>query len=288
MPNTDPPRLHVALVHNHEASRNRVLVPQLDALCAMLGAGLTKVGWQPPVQPHSAAMRLYRDWRYYRLALGWSRYRGHGAAGAVATTREHFLGVLSRHRTADRRARMRRISRIETLVTAKHVAAWQAFLETDATHLLCCEDDLVFNPDSVDRLRALLASPALLGDLRYIDLAGGLDVAALRVDALVAGRAADHIRYAGIVTNTACCYLLPRELAAHFMRLLLGRPELRLVGIDWMINAMAMALRSEGVMCDALHFVPPVFGHGTFTGAHLSWFQAALTAGPQAKETNPS
>jgi hypothetical protein len=262
--------LHTALIHNHQTDRNAYLVPALNQLCATFACSLTMIGWQPPLRSHTLAMRLWRDWRYYRLQLAWSDYRRFGLRQSIGITRAFVMKTLLGLLNATHRARMCRISHIETLVTAKHIAAWQAFLETDATHLLCCEDDLVIKPDSIDRLRNLLVGADLDPGLRYIDLAGGLPVEMLGIDRLVANRDGDKIFYACATTNTACCYLLSRPLAERFMAQLVSDPKLRLVGIDWMMNSMLMTLAAERVQCDALHFDPPIFGHGTFTGVYMS------------------
>jgi len=112
--------------------------------------------------------------------------------------------------------------------------------------------------------------------LHYIDLAGGLPLASLEVDRLVAGRAGDRIFYTHATTNTSCCYLLSRPLVARFMAEIALAPSLRLVNIDWMINAILMRLRAAAIACDALHFDPPIFGHGSLTGDYASQIQAAL------------
>jgi hypothetical protein len=237
------------------------------------------ISWQPPLKSHSLAMRLWRDWRYYRLQLGWSRYRRFGLRQAIGITRAFVATTIAGHLAKAHRDKMRRISQIETLVTAKHIAAWQGFLETDATHLLCCEDDLVIKADSAERLKSLLAGPDLGVGLRYIDLAGGLPLDKLGIDRLEASRDGDKTFYVRAVTNTACCYLLSRPLAEQFMAQIILKPELRLVGIDWMMNAMLMTLAANRVHCDALHFQPPIFNHGTFTGDYVSWMQVALASG---------
>lgn len=272
-------RLAVALIHNHQPDRNNRLIPALQRLCADLNAPLLLFGWQPPLRAHTLVMRLWRDWRYYRLQLAWSDYRRFGLRQSIGITRAFVMKTLLGLLNATHRARMCRISHIETLVTAKHIAAWQAFLETDATHLLCCEDDLVIKPDSIDRLRNLLVGADLDPGLRYIDLAGGLPVEMLGIDRLVANRDGDKTFYARAITNTACSYLLSRQLAEEFMTQLIRSPELRLVGIDWLMNAMLMTLSTEQTTCDALHFDPPIFGHGTFTGDYVSWMKIALDTG---------
>ncbi|OYU16226.1 MAG: hypothetical protein CFE37_02465 [Alphaproteobacteria bacterium PA4] len=271
-----PARLHIALVHNHQPDRNAYLLPRLEALSTAFAAALTLVAWQPPLVPHKLMMRVYRDWRQYRLQLAWSRYRGFGVRAALGIHRGFAGQLAALARDPARRQRLCRISTVETFVTAKHIVAWQAFLDGDASHLLVCEDDLIFHPDSADRLRAALTDAAATPGLRHVDLAGGLAPDRLGIDRLVTARDDGRIHYARAVTNTACGYLLSRELAGHFLAILLRRPDLRLLGIDWMLNAMLMQLRRDGIAVTGLHHDPPIFGHGTFSGAYTSWMQVAL------------
>lgn len=274
-----PVKLHIALVHNHQPNRNAYLLPRLEALAASFDAPLTLIAWQPPLVPHGLALRIRRDWRYYRLQLAWSRYRGHGTRAAIGIHRGFASQLAALARDPAKRQRLCRISTIETIVTAKHITAWQAFLDGDATHLLVCEDDLVFRPDSEPRLRAALADAAATPQLRYVDIAGGLAPDLLGIDRLVAARDDGRVHYARAVTNTACGYLLSRELAGQYLAILLRRPELRLVGIDWMMNAMLMQLQRDGIVVTGLHHDPPIFGHGTFSGDYTSWMQVALAGG---------
>lgn len=278
-------RLHVALVHNNQADRNAYLVPRLQALCEKLGASLTMVGWQPTVVPHPAGRTIYRLWLYYRLKLAWSRYRGYGLKQAINITRLYMIPRLFQFLDTKRVGKLGRMSRIETFVTGKHIAAWRSFIETDATHLFCCEDDLVFRDDSVERLHEVLSTPRASSSFHYIDVAGGFPIKELMIDRLVKSVEDDHILYVPATTNTACGYILPRDLAAMFLEFVADRQDLRLVGIDWMINAMLMIMRNNGVACDAVQFTPPIFAHGTFSGDYVSWMQIAA-ASPERKISN--
>ena len=270
-------RLHVALVHNHNADRNAYLIPRLQDLCAELDASLRMVAWQPALVPHSIGRSLYRLWLYYRFKLAWARYRGFGLKYAINITRLYLVPRLFEYFSATRRNRLLRMSRIETFVTAKHIAAWQSFIETDATHMFCCEDDLIFRDDSARRLRDVLQTPATPG-FHYIDVAGGFAIKDLMIDRLVKKAEDDRILYDPATTNTACGYLLSRDLVAKFLELVADRPDLRLVGIDWMINGMLMIMRTDGVPCDALHFTPPIFAHGTYSGDYVSWMINPIAA----------
>jgi hypothetical protein len=275
-----PGYLHctVTLIHNNQASRNGYAVPLLEALSQELGANFTKVGWQPPPQIHSYRLSLRREIHYLILELRWAKYRRLGriadlrvAWSFLAHRFPKFIGM------SKSLAQWRRRSFIETSVTAKHILAWQTFLESDSQFLLCCEDDVIFRPDSVARVRALFETglPERGDILFYADLAGGLDAAQLQIHELVDSTPGDRIVYKQPTTNTACCYLLSRGLAENFMNQISLKPSLRLVGIDWMMNAMFMSQRAEGINCKCIHFSPTLFGHGTFTGEYVSWQREA-------------
>jgi hypothetical protein len=264
----------VVLVHNHQPDRNAYAIPRLETLCESLGATYDSVSWQPPIRPVSRAAALARDIASTRLEVAWSRYRGAS------------LGTIRRVLTNNVRARLpkyfsgkgaldtwRRRLFIEAAVTAKHLSAWHLLLESNSPYLICCEDDVVFEPDSIERLRAVLVTdlPAIANPRFYLDLAGGMSASELQIEDLVQSRGADRIHYRYPVTNSACSYLISRPLAADFLAQTGADPTLRLLGIDWMMNAMFMAQRQLGLTCECIHFSPPVFRHGTFTGEYASW-----------------
>jgi hypothetical protein len=264
----------VTLIHNNQVSRNSYVVPLLDALSRDLGAHFTKIGWQPPRQVHSYRLSLMREISYFFLELRWARYR---RLGRIAELRvvwsflvHRFPKFMGMRKSL---AAWRRRSFIETSVTAKHILAWQSFLESESQFLICCEDDIIFRPDSGARLRELIETglPDRGDALFYADLAGGLDAPTLLIHRLVDTTSGDRILYQQPTTNTACCYLLSRSLAENFMNQISLKPSLRLVGIDWMMNAMFMRQRAQRIDCQCVHFSPTLFGHGTFTGEYVSW-----------------
>lgn len=267
-------KLRMALIHNHSSERNDYLRPRLDRLALSLQATLQLFSWQPPVVPHSVRQAFERDCTYRALAWQWSCYRKLSVAGRLRTALS-FVPAMVRKYILDPAARNRwqRFSFVETVVTAKHLRAWEAFVESDADYLMCFEDDAIFYPESQRRLTLALDWAAVRGAEKptYLDLAGGLDAAALCIDRLVEAQVLAGISYAKPVTNTACVYLLSRAAVKVFLSTLQRRPELRLVGIDWLMNAMFIDMNHRGVGCGCLHASPSAFGHGTFTGHYVSW-----------------
>jgi len=270
----------VTLIHNNQPSRNGYVIPLLEALSHELGANFTKIGWQPPLQVHSYGLSLYREISYLFLELRWARYRRLSRIAELRVVWSFFLHRFPKFLSIGTSLReWRRRSFIETAVTSKHILAWQTFLESDSQFLICCEDDLVFRADSSARLRELFESdlPSRGDTLFYADLAGGLETRQLLIHRLIEAKTGDRIIYKQPTTNTACCYLLSRALAENFMNQISLKPSLRLVGIDWMMNAMFMRQRAERLTCRCIHFSPTLFGHGTFTGEYVSWQRQTAT-----------
>lgn len=160
------------------------------------------------------------------------------------------------------------------VLTDKHIRAWATFLDTDADFLLCFEDDAVFKDDSVQRLAGLLDRLVRKNPhgshLVYVDLAGGLSREALRVDELQTGKDDSFRYYRKPVTNTTCVYLMSRSLVSVFHEMLTRRPWLRVIGIDWMINALFMLMEKANLQCECMHADPTIFRHGSVTGEYMS------------------
>ncbi len=264
----------VALVHCGNDERNRHVEPHLRRL-AELGAGRINLGWQPaePVAI-SAASILALDFAYYVANRAWVRYLGRRPRPWIRDAATFLRALLRRLATHPAGAeKRRRHLQVDAMVTAKHMAAWRAFLDSDLEYLVCFEDDAIFRPESVLRLLGVLSFAEVLSDGGapvYMDLAGGFPVEE-DFALLEAARPAGLVTYGKPVTNTACCYLINRALAAIMAAQVLARPELRRLSIDWAMNAIFMRLGKARTAVACAHAKPPVFGHGSFTGEYSGW-----------------
>lgn len=164
-------------------------------------------------------------------------------------------------------------SAIEVMVTEKHIRAWGMFLDSGADFLICFEDDTVFKDDSVYRIKDLLGllTQRKNDDRIYVDLAGGCKLDELRIDNLELSQDASFKFYSKPVTNTACAYLMGRQLVVDFHSILTRRPWLRLIGIDWMMNSLFIQMENDGMESFCMHTAPTIFKHGTTTGEYVSW-----------------
>lgn len=271
--------LLVALIHNNNPERNAHIRPQLEKLLHSLEPFIDskkiEVSFQTELQPHGTAMAFTRDVMYRHLDRRWHLYR----LLKPLTLLRDFVGfvkgafikyVVERNSIG---AFWRRNSAIEVIVTEKHVRAWGRFLDSGADFLLCFEDDAVFKDDSVQRIKDLLGilSQRNPGTRIYVDLAGGCKLDELKIVNLETGQDASFKHYSKPVTNTACGYLMNRQLAVAFHSILTRRPWLRLIGIDWMMNSLFIQMANDGMKCDCMHAVPTIFKHGTTTGEYVSW-----------------
>jgi hypothetical protein len=159
---------------------------------------------------------------------------------------------------------------VERLLTDKHIRAWTMFIDSSADVLLALEDDAVFLPDSLHRLAALLARVKTnIADPVYVDLAGGFPLRKIVGVSTGSEDSAGLTAFDVPFTNTTCGYLVTRPLVISMLEQLTWRPELRDVGIDWLMNELMM--RAHLVMpIICLHSDPPLFNHGSLTGAYPS------------------
>ena len=265
----------IALIHNQNNQRNAYIQPLLNDLKTKLiehfSAIEIEISSQPEIKPHSLRMAFLRDAMYQALDREWCRYRRIRPQRLPLQAPRLLLKSLKKYSHAE--DSWRRNSRVETIITDKHVRAWSAFLETGCHFLICFEDDAVFKNDSVQRVTEMLHMlfEAGIDTPVYIDLAGGCKLEQLKIDHLETGREASFRHYSKPVTNTACAYLISRPLATIFQESITRRPWLRLIGIDWMMNKLFMQMASDGVECRCMHADPTIFNHGTTTGEYISW-----------------
>lgn len=269
----------VALIHNNNMQRNAYIWPQLEKMVGSLEqyivAEKIEVSFQPEIRPHSTAMAFMRDVMYRVLSREWHRYRLLKPLALLRDVVGFFKGSYIRY-VVEREGigePWKKSSVIEVMVTEKHLRAWGRFLDTDADFLICFEDDAVFKEDSLQKLSNLLDTLAEDYPNRpcYIDMGGGCQLGDLKIECLEKSHDETYRIYSKPVTNTACVYLMSRPLVTIFYGIIIRRPWLRLIGIDWMINKLFIIMANDGVDCVCMHADPTTFKHGTTTGEYISW-----------------
>lgn len=273
-------KLHIALIHNNNDSRNAYLLPMIDSLASDLreefAVEFHNFSYQPAFRPHKLSMALFRDLYYTKLGVFWSRYRGHCFLCQIKICFDFAKNIIKKYLLNFRNSgsKWKRNSAIEMMVTEKHLRAWGTFVDSEADYLFCFEDDVVFMDDSLPRLKEFLkhlSAEFSSNERIYVDLAGGLGETQLKVKTLERSMENGFKTYTRPVTNTACGYLISKGLVRSFYDVLSEKPLLRLIGIDWMMNGLFISLINRDIQVFCLHACPTLFKHGTFTGDYVSW-----------------
>lgn len=281
MPNQQQKRDSVclALIHNNVAERYNYIRPALEQLCVNLSPNYTTTiiepSFRPEIVPHSTLMTFRRDIMYWRLNREWSRYRLLKVQPLLLDVLSFLKNYFDKYVSRKGRsvlAGKKRYSYRETVITENHIEAWSAFLALGADFLICFEDDTIFKEDSSQRVIELLdnftrRSP---DGLIYVDLAGGCEDDALKINNLETGKDASFRYYSKLVTNTSCSYLINRPLATFFIEMIAKTPQLRLIVSDWLMNKLFILADNDGVKCACMHASPTIFKQGSFTGEYVS------------------
>ncbi|GGE58827.1 glycosyltransferase family 25 protein [Actibacterium pelagium] len=270
--------IFLALIHNNDAGRLDVIRPGIQALSKALAASASvsshEFSHQDLRAEFSAKSALKRDLRAQMLFHSWDKYLTRKTRRKVFVSQ--LLSIVKTHlkRTPKEQERARRNALIQMSVTDKHLRAWDSFLESGANHLLVLEDDALFKPDSIERFCSAfqgLKNQRTETQSFYWDLAGGFDLIDIGVLALEKERTGDQISFRKPVTNTTCGYLMSRKLIESLRAQLLTNPLYREISIDWMLNRLLLDLEQDMQLTECIHFLPPIFSHGSFSGAFEAW-----------------
>lgn len=271
-------KIGIGLIHNNNKNRNEVLFPKIDLLKIRLEnkyeVQLIDVSLQPKIIEHSLFHAIKRDLKYWILNREWLDYRLLGKRNILfdflLTYLKNTLKKYSKNIQNHCRA-----SFIETVVTDKHIKAWNILFHYAAKndYFVFFEDDVVFLNDSIDNFLELLENISdITDDFLYVDLAGGCNINDLQILNLEEKKTNHYIHYKKLVTNTACCYLINRKTMDYFNEYLILNPAIREIGIDWMMNKIFIELDKKidkNSVC--LHTYPSIFEHGSVSGVFKPW-----------------
>jgi len=267
-----------ALIHNNNQQRNSYLLPHLENLIGVTSLKFdvkrVYISAQPKIVAHRAWMTVFRCFLYEKLSHNWGYYRKIKLRALLGVGGVFLKNNIKRY--CSKRALREAASRnsfIETILTDKHIRAWNAFTETDCEYLVCFEDDAVFQDNSAERLSALFDMLTKRGgsQFTYVDLAGGCDIKDLQISQLETIKEGGFTHYSKPVTNTTCVYVLSRLLVSEFLDQLIRSPWLRLIAIDWMINKLFIDIEKNNPEILCMHSEPPIFHHGSTIGAYKAW-----------------
>lgn len=154
---------------------------------------------------------------------------------------------------------------IHNNVTNNHLFAWMLMHTKKKEQLVILEDDALFQTDSIDRLLNTIESVQVEKKPIFIDLAGGYSYSDLGVDHLIDFIDGDKVYFTKPVSNTACGYLINKEFIDISLKLIVSKPYLRLISIDWLINYVFMEFEKQQIESLSFHFSPTIFRHGSMT-----------------------
>ena len=160
---------------------------------------------------------------------------------------------------------------IENEVSKKHIRAWKDFNSSPAEYIMVFEDDIVCKKSSNKILKKLIKS--LKNDpikYQYIDLAGGYPLKKVIPKNKIIKKSEKIIITDGIYTNTACSYLINRNLVKELYREYQRSKLNRSFPIDHLINKLGLTInKTKNIF--SIHFHKPLFTHGSFKGNIKSW-----------------
>ena len=160
---------------------------------------------------------------------------------------------------------------IESIVTRKHIKAWKHFLKSKKEIMVIFEDDAVCEKDTEKRLKDYFESFKFL-DLNniFIDLAGGFNTKDVIPFRKIKKTKGEFLFVEGIYTNTACSYLIGRDLLKQLYQEYKRSKLNNSFPIDHLINKLGLKIKgNENIL--SIHLMKPIFTHGSFEGNIKSW-----------------
>ena len=160
---------------------------------------------------------------------------------------------------------------IETIVAKKHIKAWKHFLKSKKEVMIIFEDDAICKNDTEKRLKDFFSRLRNF-DLNniFIDLAGGYSTDLVIPLKQIKKTKAEFLVIDGIYTNTACSYLINRNLAKLIYKEYQKTNLNKLFPIDHLINKLGLQINKKKNLF-SIHFKDPLFTHGSFEGNIKSW-----------------
>jgi len=268
-------RLMIAAIHHGELQDAPALMVLDEAQQAFQARGwqvtTTEIVYQPPMGQAQSANELAEHRRRQRiLESQWRRYFSHQSRmadlGAVMAQAKERLALQLNPRYRLRRDRIRRI---QAMVTDKHCRAFRQANQQLIDWLLVLESDATLRPNARQGLNDLAAWLPNQGAW-FIDLAGGIDdIESQRETYEIPG--VNLARLQRPATNTACAYLISRDLIMDLLEYRHANPAVDELAIDWLINAYFLDSNELGTTIECARCEPRILDHGSFTGMTKSW-----------------
>lgn len=275
-------KITLALIHNNDEFRNSRMGDVLMSLRSEGRAGsefvVVSQGWQP------ARLRILLRHRIQHLAANagfearWKWYtRTSGVSGAIVSIGRSLIAFSTSVVESLFFWRTGTSSAAKTVqLTRKHNAAWSQFLESDSDFLLVLEDDALLLDGWKARwvqAQKLLFSFKSPGKL-FISLGRGFgfdQLGTLHLSRSIEG-VGGFVEMSKPFANTACAYLINRELAEALVTYSSSWPNRMLLNADFLLNDLMsrQTSSSEQSKLTCLHATNPVFDNASLAGEYSS------------------
>ena len=161
--------------------------------------------------------------------------------------------------------------KIESIVTRKHIKAWEHFLKSKKEFMIIFEDDVICKNDTEKRLKDLFNKLKIFDSNNiFIDLAGGYKAENVIPIKKIKKLEDKFFIVEGIYTNTACSYLINRNLIKLLYEEYQKTKLNNSFPIDHLINKLGLKIIKKPNLL-SIHFHNPLFTHGSFEGNIKSW-----------------
>lgn len=158
----------------------------------------------------------------------------------------------------------------ELALTDKHIRALTTFLESQNQILLVVEDDIQTNLESGLALPLEIWNELGKSDVPvFVSASKAFNEKELGARKLVLNRVGNSVGYVRPFSNTTAAVFLNRALASAIIEVILGRPSLRSLSSDWLLNACFRRLKN----ISAIHLINGMFINGSLLGFEESSIQ---------------
>ena len=228
--------IDIYIVHNNEPERLRNIEDTISKL------ELNKDLFQSIKYSESLSkVSLTKNQLYYRhlkliLVRLWMSFRIKRASGRKCDRQDFILAlrIIGSRRMDSVKASA------ELDVTAKHILAWQSFIESNASHLIVLESDAII--ENFEQFKLFIEKVRNLPANSYVSLTAPFSLDALGIPKSLVRRNSDFVEVQFQFTNTAAGYVLSRNLTEKMLKICGRQDPRKQIAIDWLMNECFLKL----------------------------------------------
>lgn len=268
------PKILIGLIHNYDKKRYPYIRKNLLNLKKELKKNYivdyTEVAAQSQIKPLKFTNTILRKIQIWELSRQFTQYRRYSPRNILLDLLILLHRFFKVYRSKDWETKR---AAIDITVTDKHLRLWNLFLEKKFDFLICFEDDVVFNKNSISKLTSYLNNLTTHSKTPvYLNLGGGYPVSMMGDKKIFLKEVGGKRFHKKPTTNTAACYLINNLSAGIFMQILVQNPNLRFFAIDHLLNKLFIKSTPDNKFY-SYHAIPPIFVHGSIEGKYKSWIE---------------